>query len=89
VTEYKTKLEEFTLEELKTIVDEAPVGWEGYRLETSFDKPIYLKYYLESVYIGNSLWEDNTSPWRDYRQMYFNKEDIEGVIKLLEERINE
>ena len=132
MSEYKTKLEEFTIEELKTIVDEAPSGWEDYMCEDEWVFPTYLKDNRTSRFCIHTesykTWEV-TAP--DYRSVGFHtredifkridtleftfsnieieisefvnevkfvdgkvyldidKEDIEGVIRLLEEKINE
>ena len=131
MAEYKTKLEEFTLEELKTIVDEAPAGWEEYGFESEDYWSLYTKGGRYATYVmdTNPFWGTPTVP--DFRSVGFctrgdifkmicelestsynsiieisklvneikfvdgkiyldiDKEDIEGVIKLLEEKINE
>ena len=131
MTKYKTRLEEFTLEELKAVVDGAPAGWEEYGFESEDYWGVYTKGCRYSTYVmdKNPFWCTPTVP--DYRSVGFStredifkrmdtleftfsnikieisefvnevkfvdgkiyldidKEDIEGVIKLLEEKINE
>lgn len=138
MAEYKTKLEEFTLEELQHIVSEAPVGWEHYKPEDDCDFPMYLRCNRSERFVFHAEyyeWEDARVP--DFRSAYsvvqitnrmlflkrigvnmyttevtnveveisefvnevkfvdgkiyldMDKQDIDGVIKLLEEKIDE
>lgn len=87
MAEYKTKLEEFTLEELKAIVSESPEGWEDYRLEDDCDFPMYFKderlvrFIVDDHDCGH--WDGDFIP--DYRVVggVYSKEDILCRINLL------
>lgn len=85
MSEYKTKLEEFTLEESQRIVSEALVGWEDYKFETEDYHSLYTKDSRCSQFImdENPFWTHPSVP--DYKEGGFcNREDIFKRIKLLE-----
>lgn len=80
MSEYKTTLEEFTLEGLKKIIDDAPEGWESYRLENDFEGGIYLRNYLDEFSSLGGPWETNWN--RDFRQQRFTKDEIKRQINI-------
>ena len=86
MTEYKTRLEEFTLEELKAVVDEAPVGWEDYICEDECDWATYLKGNKTSMFIVDEFFNEwERTPFRmDNRGPTYSKAFIKGQISYLE-----